>query len=154
MHSMVTPILISLCLAVVNPSPADAQFPFATPVGDDAKIEGSKTFFYAATSYYASGDFQAAFEELAKAWDLVHNPAYAYDAALALWRCDEPFRARVWLRRVPDSHPGWRQLAQKIATAIDEDDRAWGYEQRCDEKTRYCGWGTGWPKISKTSKKH
>jgi len=125
---------------------ASAEAQFAVPVGNDAKIEGSKQFFYEAESYYNSGDYVQAFHNLARAWELTHNPAYAYDAALTLWRYDEPFGARTWLKRVPNTHPGYRQLMARLIAAIDEDNRAWHYESHCNLKTGYCGWGTNWPR--------
>jgi hypothetical protein len=137
---MLSTLILCLCLAV-NAPVANDGLSFATPVGEDS------TFFHSAEKLYRAGDYEMAFENFAKAWELSHNPAYAYDAALSLWRCDEPFKARLWLRRVPDVQPGYGPLSHKIIEAINEDDAAWGYEFRCDEKTKYCGAGTGWPKL-------
>lgn len=101
--------------------------------------------FSVGEAYYNDGKYDAALECFNEAWKTMPMPAILYDLALTHYRLDNVYIARQYLRAfMKTSHAAKypekvNSLANKLATAIDEDYTAMGMSFACDMQKHICG---------------
>lgn len=111
----------------------------------------AKALFDEGRSAFDAKDFDAARDCFERAFVEYPNAALALNVALSRYMLDQPYAARVWLRRYYQLLPAGSQrepvsieLAQKIIRLIDEDYAAMGLQFGCSPRGRICMLSSHW----------